>query len=123
MTTPQPPEGMNEPGCRLWRSVIDSFELDEHEVTLLVQACRTVDLIDELQAAVDRDGPMIDTPRSGPKVHPATVELRQQRIVLARLLVALRVPIGDQESPAKNAPMQRAQRRGTRGAYRLGVVS
>lgn len=122
MTTPHPPEGLDEAGDRLWRSVVDSFELDEHEITLLAQACRTVDTIDALQAAIDADGPLIET-RSGPKAHPAVVEIRQQRIVLARLLVALRVPIGDQEQPSKVDPVKRAQRRGTRGAYRLGVVS
>jgi len=42
------------------------------------------------------------------------VELRMQRILFARLLVALRVPIGDAEDAGS---ADRLQRRGLRGVY------
>jgi hypothetical protein len=32
----------------------------------------------------------------GVRVHPALVELRQQRIAFARLLTAVRIPVGDE---------------------------
>jgi hypothetical protein len=63
---------------------------------------------------VDADGPML-----GGRPHAALVELRQQRIVLARLVVALRVPLGDQDE--ESAPA-RLQRRGARGVYQLRGV-
>jgi hypothetical protein len=61
---------------------------------------------DHLQAIVYRDGPMV-----AGRAHPALTELRQQRIVLARLVVCLRVPLGDEG--------QRSQYRGARGVYAI----
>lgn len=53
-----------------------------------------------------------------PRMHPAVIELRNQQGLLAKLCVALRVPIGDQEEHgAKTSPAGRLQRRGTRGFY------
>ena len=51
------------------------------------------------------------------RAHPALVELRQQRIVLTRLIVALRVPLGEQ------GDMDRSQYRGPRGVYELRGMS
>jgi hypothetical protein len=109
MTT-TPPKGAQQAGKRLWRAVLRDYELSEHELTLLRQAVRTADICDELQEAVDSEGAMRDG-----KAHPALVELRQQRIVLARLVVALRVPLGE-ESKSQDSPA-RLQRRGLRGVY------
>ncbi len=111
MTTTTAPRGLKPAGRRLWRSVLDAFELAEHELSLLRQACRVADVCEQLQEMVDRDGPLLDG-----KVHPALVELRQQRILLARLVVALRVPMGDQEE-ASNDRSGRLQHRGVRGVY------
>lgn len=113
---PTPPPGTKAAGRRLWRSVLADYELDEHETVLLRQAVRVADLCDDLQEILDADGPMV-TVKGEIRTHPAAVELRQQRIVLARLVVALRVPIGDQEQPAKTSPGQRLQRRSSRGFY------
>ncbi len=78
----------------------------------------------ELDAAVVAADAVMATTRLGEqKVHPAVVELRQQRIVLARLVVALRVPIGDQEEAAARSTSAdvgaaaRLPRRGLRGVY------
>jgi len=66
-----------------------------------------------LDAIVRREGVIVSSPQ-GEKAHPALVEARQQRVVLARLLASLRIPI-DEEG--------RAQRRGgARGVYGLGVA-
>lgn len=111
MSTPRAPEGTGAAGRRLWRAVTAEFALEEHELTLLIQAVHVADTCAELRAIVDREGLV-----TGKKVHPAAVELRQQQILLARLIVALRVPIGDQEVASKTgAP--RLQRRGIRGPY------
>lgn len=77
---------------------------------LLVQAVRTVDLLDGLEGIIRRDGAVIDSPQ-GRKPNPAAVEARQQRIALARLLAVLRLPSGD-EQDAKRPP-----RRAVRGVY------
>jgi hypothetical protein len=110
MSIPKPPNGAGTAGKRLWRAVLDAYELDEHELSLLRQAVRCADLCDQLQAVVDEQGPMVTTRLGEVKAHPAVVELRQQRITLARLIVALRVPLGEQDEG-------RGQHRGIRGVY------
>jgi hypothetical protein len=117
----RPPAGSGARGKRLWSSVAGRFELDEHELALLTEAVRTVDVLADLDAAVRRDGPLVESPQ-GLKAHPAAVEARQQRIVLARLLAALRVPAGeDGDHQASARPQRRA---GARGVYGIrGAVS
>ncbi len=111
---PKPPTGAGVAGRRLWVSVVADFDLDEHELVLLVEATRTVDLLADLDAAVRADGALVDSPQ-GVKANPAAVEARQQRIALARLLAALRLPAGgegDQQAGAR--PSRRV---GVRGVY------
>jgi hypothetical protein len=115
MDSPAAPEGAGPAGARLWSAVLAEFELAEHELTLLRQAVRVADLCDQLQTIMEKDGPML-TVDGQPSTHPAVVELRQQRIMLARLIVALRVPVGDQEDEQAIRP----QRRPLRGVYALG---
>lgn len=115
------PAGLQAPGERLWSSVLDVYELDEHESTLLLEACRTVDALEELDASVREDGPLVSSPQ-GTKANPALVEARQQRIALARLLAALRLPSGDEGDHQAGARPQR--RVGVRGTYGIrGSVS
>lgn len=115
---PTPPAGTGASGARLWADVVDAFELEEHELALLVEAVRTIDLLDELDQAVKDEGAIVESPQ-GRKANPAAVEARQQRIALARILAALRLPSGDE------ADETRPQRRvGARGVYGItGVVS
>lgn len=107
---PKPPAGVRAGGRRLWESVTSEYELAEHEALLLREACRTVDLLDSLDAAIRRDGAL------GPdgRAHPAAVEARQQRIALARILASLRLPAGDED---EGRPQRRV---GVRGTYALG---
>ena len=113
------PRGLKASGQRLWKSTVEVFELEEHELGMLREACRTADSIDGLQAAVDRDGVLNESPQ-GLRAHPALVELRQQRICFARLVAQLGLPTGEQQE----APSAGGQRRATRGVYGItGVVS
>lgn len=116
--TKQPPGevGKSPEAQALWHSVADDYELDEHEAALLRQAVLTVDLLAMLQANVEELGAVVESPQ-GVKANPAVVEIRQQRVVLARLLAALRLPTGDE------ADAKRPQRRsGARGPERLSIA-
>ena len=55
---PRPPNGLRLSGRALWRAVVRDFELDEHEVVVLREACRTADSLDALQALLDEEGTM-----------------------------------------------------------------
>ncbi len=114
-TDPKPPTGTKAAGRRLWSSIVDSFDLDEHELVLLREAVRTVDLLADLDVIVKREGPIVESPQ-GTRAHPAAVEARQQRIVLA----ALRLPSGEE---GDTQPSARPQRRGgARGVYGIRAV-
>ena len=114
-STPRPPSGTAAAGARLWRSVMAVYDLEEHEIALLREMVRTVDLLNELHAAA------AETKLDGLRVHPAIVEARQQRIALARLGAALRLPAGEEDDVQQGA--RRPQRRvGVRGAYKPRVL-
>lgn len=110
---PKPPPTTST-GAALWAAVLDEFELDEHEVVLLRELVRTVDLLDVLAAVVEAEGPILSTP-SGPRIHPAVVEARQARIAAARLTAVLRLPGGSEGDEVEGRRKQR--RVGTRGVY------
>lgn len=110
------PAGLSESGERLWESVADGFDLDVHEQLLLLQACRTADLLDRLSREAAR-GQLTVVNAKGDRVsNPVITEHRQQSLVLARLLASLRMPSGEED--------ERPQRRGAaRGSYRIRAVS
>lgn len=108
--------GASAEARRLWRSVVEFYGLDEHELALLRAAVKTIDLIGDLERAIAKDGPVIDSPQ-GRKAHPAVVEVRQQRLTLARLLSALRMPQGEDGDHQATARPQR--RSGARGVYSI----
>lgn len=111
-TIPTPPAGLGEAGLDLWHAVVDRFEVEPHELRLLVETCRVADACAELQRAVDSAGLLDGEGRAS----AALVELRQERVLLSRLLVSLRVPLSDEGA------VKRPQRRGgSRGAYLKGV--
>jgi hypothetical protein len=115
VSVPRTPAGAGDAGRRLWRAVLGEFELAEHELALLRQAVRVADTCAALQGVVDAEGELMTSRLGEARAHPALVELRNQRILLARLVVALRVPLGDQEETQAG----RTQRRGLRGVYSL----
>lgn len=116
---PPAPRGSGATARKLWRSVLAEYELQEHELALLARACRVADTCEQLQSVVDEEGALVETRLGEKRAHPALVELRQQSLTLARLLVALRVPLGDEESGGG----ARTQRRGLRGVYGVRSAS
>jgi hypothetical protein len=109
---PRPPSGLQAGGRRLWRAITRQHALEQHEADLLTQACRTVDLLERLEAAATA-GPLTVDGRANPVI----VEARQQRITLARLLAALRLPDAD-----AGRPQRRTGARGVYQAARRGQV-
>lgn len=99
------PAGLKAGGRKLWRSVTDDYELGEHELSILLEAARTVDALDELQRIVREEGVTNVSPQ-GVRAHPALVEARQQRVTLAKLVASLRIPLEEDESPGRS-PQQR----------------
>ncbi len=104
------PRELGESGARLWESVAEAFDLDVHEELLLLQACRTADLLDRLARRADGAELTVVNAKGEQVTAPWITEHRQQSLVLARLLASLRMPSGESD--------ERPQRRGAaRGSY------
>jgi hypothetical protein len=116
MTTsiPPVPKGTGPGGAKLWRETLSRYCFEEHELRMLREAVRTTDELDALAAVVAAEGVTI-----GAKVHPALIEARQLRLVLARLIAALRIPNEDDDHSTGGRRPQR--RGGPRGIYAVGL--
>lgn len=108
--TVRSPSGLDRPGRKLWTSVTDALELDEHESAQLEEACRVRDTIATLRGILETDGVMIASSQ-GSRLHPAIAEIRQQQLALARLLASLSLPALEEDALPKSA--------GVRGVYAL----
>jgi len=119
--TPRAPAGLTAAAKRLWAEVLDEYELEEHELGLLRELCRTQTQLDRLDRIVRRDGPLVTDRFGEARTHPAAVEARQLRIAYARMSAALRLPAGEEgDQQATRRPQRRS---GARGVYRLRGVS
>lgn len=76
-------------GRVFWDLAQGKYEFDPHEAEVLLEACRTLDLIDELAGVVRRDGVMTVGASGQPVVNGAVGELRQYQAHAARLLTQL----------------------------------
>ena len=114
---PRTPRGLGRNGRRLWRSIVDDYELETHEQLLLSEACRVADRLERL-ADESVSSTLTVTNNKGDEVaNPLLVEARQQAIVFSRLLASLRLPTGEEDGA-----LQRPQRRGgARGTYPRSV--
>jgi hypothetical protein len=109
------PRRFGTAGSKLWAGVLDKYELEPAELILLEQAALTADHLDELAGIVAREGLIVSSP-SGERAHPALVESRQQQVIFAKLLGALRLP--DEHDPALGRRPQ--QRFGVRPMTQIG---
>jgi hypothetical protein len=105
------PKGCGPSGRALWRSLHRRFVFEPHEVRLLTDLVRTVDLVDRLQEALDESDDLADV-----DARRLATEVRGQRLTAAKLVAALRLPDVGSAAPAA----QRTQRRPGRGVYRIG---
>ncbi len=110
------PGGLGVAGKRLWKEVSAGYTLREDELCVLEDACREVDLVARLQAEVDA-GPLLVPGSRGQDIpHPLLMEVRQHRLLLARLLRQLQLPddpavagrkTSERSTSARKAALQR----------------
>ena len=100
----EPPEGLADAGRALWQQVLDEFDPAPDELVLLAQACRTVDELEAISAAI-ASGPVVVQGSTGqPRVSGLFAEARAHRLALAKLLEQLALP--DEGEEAGRTPNQ-----------------
>jgi hypothetical protein len=113
---PEPPEGLGEPGVRLWTSIAGEFVLNAGELEILRQAVATADEIALLEAEI-RAASLVVAGYSGqPRPNPLLKIIQDHRLLLRRLVDSLNLPDPDEESGMR--PGQRHAQRAAQGRWR-----
>ncbi len=112
-TKPAAPPGLAVRGRRFWVAVVTEYEISPAELEILAEACRSLDTIDALQAAVDSDGVTVPGSTGQTRIHPAVGEIRQLRLAVARLLQVIGLP-AEEPKPATARAERAAHRRWAR---------
>lgn len=89
---PQPPEGLEVRGADFWAVTVKQYDLSPGELTLLAEACRTLDNLDALNASIREHGAIVKGSMGQSVVNGALTEARGQRALLHRLIAALALP-------------------------------
>ena len=85
------PGDLGERGQAFWDQVTDKFDFSDSEQQLLLEACRCVDQLETLERVLREQGTLVEGSKGQLVLNPAISETRQQRLVLHRLLAALRL--------------------------------
>ena len=107
------PAGLGKAGRALWREVNDVYGLAPHESAILVQCCRVVDRLDQIEGELSAAPLTVLGSTGQPRAHPLLAEWRHQARVLESLSRALSIPlpgedVGRRRSPtAREAALQR----------------
>lgn len=111
---PVPPGDLRTAGAQMWDDVTEDFTLGPDEVRALREACRTVDELDDLRAALSGQPMTVQGSQGQPVANPLLAEVRRHRETLAKLLDALALPAGDEDvgmSPTQKRAQRAAQQR------------
>lgn len=103
------PLDLGERGAELWKMYADNYELDASDYSLLLSACRCVDLIEELDAHTRQHGAIgLDG-----KAAPSVVESRFQKALMLKMLAQLTRLAQPVDGATRNLG-------GSRGIYAVG---
>jgi hypothetical protein len=87
-----PPGHLEAPGRRLWDGIQAEFNItDTAGLTLLFEACASVDTAEAIAAAVRQDGAVIYARSGVPRSHPGIKDMLGARALACRLLERLGV--------------------------------
>lgn len=89
---PNTPDGLGDEGRKLWRDIVGTFDVSEdpHKRRVLLDACKTADLIERLEVAMAGE-PLTAKGSMGQLViHPLIAQAQSARTQLSQLLDRLR---------------------------------
>jgi hypothetical protein len=80
------PLELRQRGSALWTELQTKYEFDPHEVELLLETCRTLDVIEALSESIETEGVMLTGSQGQVVLNGAIAERRQQQASFARLV-------------------------------------
>ena len=114
------PASLAEAGAALWASIAGTYELRPDEVAVLAAACKTADIIAELEREwLNMGRPFMTRGSMGQDViHPLIAEMKTQRAAQAALLRQLKLP---DEAGGEKANQQRSAAQSRWAAHGKGA--
>src|SRR4051812_41909920 len=107
MSERRAPAGLGKSGRALWRQINAEFGLAPHESAILVQCCRVLDRLDQIQAELSGATLTVEGSTGQPKAHPLLAEQRAQMRVLESLSRALSIPLPSEDVGRRRSPSAR----------------
>lgn len=88
---PKTPAGLDTEGAKLWREIVGTFDVIEepHKRRILFDACKTADLIERLDAAMNGEELTSKGSMGQLVIHPLIAQSQAARTQLAQLLSRL----------------------------------
>lgn len=113
---PAPP-GLGRAGRRLWKQVVDVYEMRHDEAEALAAACRTLDELDRLEAELAAGPVVVKGSMGQPVANPLYAAVREHRRALAGLLAGVGLSEADTPGLSRSAAGRAlARQRWDRGA-------
>lgn len=89
MSASRAPSRLGAAGRKLWQTITEGYDLREDERQALLAACRTVDELERLQAALKHVPAVVEGSKGQTRPHPLYAEVRAHRLALRQLLAAV----------------------------------
>jgi len=93
-----PPKDLSASGKKWAKRVYADYVFEEHQIELINEAARTKDRLAQNREAIKKDGPYHKDRFGNLRPHPALIEERNNKIILARLIRELNLS-EEPESP------------------------
>jgi phage terminase small subunit len=98
---PKKPAHLARRGGAFWSQIVDAYDLEQHDMPLLVGACELLDRAEAARKQIDTDGLTITDRFGQMKPHPCIDTERQSLLAYIRLRRELGI---DVEPPADSRP-------------------
>ena len=87
-------------GAKVWRSLVAEYQFRPDELQILEDACREIDLVSRLDAALAESTMMTLGSMGQPIVNPLVKELGAHRLIVKQLFAQLKIPDGEAATAA-----------------------
>ncbi|MFD8521016.1 hypothetical protein ACFV2D_13500 [Streptomyces capillispiralis] len=104
------PDGLGERAAALWSGTVDGKVLEAGELVLLEEACRLVDQIDVMQAALEGQGLVVKGSRGQLVASPLIREIRANKLAVSRILRQLMAAAPVEEEGKRLTPSERGRK-------------